>query len=282
MEHITQFKWIISDFSTITSSNSILISEDFTINGTKAQICLILLNPRSGVCFSFLHQVKVADKNLQSFVPVNIILENLDGQRIGLKTDYKCRLDSKVTSTIENSIRKANLFSEISSHGKCLFVRCEVKCTATNTITTDLNKIYSDKVLEGITIHIGSVMYYVPKQISASRFKAFRHILNVNTSHIKIDKMELKVIPNFINFIYFGEFSNSFEELFPLLDKYQSRDLNDKCKMHFLALTELDDLIRCLMMGFVCKDEGLKRHALNGLKVNYPTQTEIKYFESAK
>jgi len=302
MEYVTDFEWKIEKFMTVASLDGpkILISEDFSINGTTASAYLVFCHSTmfSSNCCSIFICVKLLDKKVIGKTSVNLWVDNTAGERMGNQKVLNCRsfFDRLGFIGHEKFVLKPALYPPSKFiHEDTVIVRCQVRLTSGNAKNENSSAkpitISSDKILEGSLVIFKKTPFYVAKHLLISRSDYFKALLESGNREEKAGIFRLETpdktnLSKFKHFIFVGHSSddwtfNSVQRMYPLADKYKLDQLKTECKQRLLSTIGEIELLVCLKIGFIYDDNELKGHALDGLKIRFYSKSELVYFNSS-
>jgi len=299
MEYVTDFAWTIKDFVPVPSPDEpkILISEDFSINGTTASAYLVFCHstmPSRTGCSLFIC-TKVTDKNGTGNTSVHFWITKTEGKRIANRPAQirENSLDRIECRGYDFFVSKHALIpSSPFMQGDIFIVRCHLRFKPDNAKKNYAVPLSfsSDKILEGSLVICGKKPFYVAKHFLISRSNYFKTLLESGNREekagiIRLEQMDFDTLSQFKHSIYFGHFSDgwsfeSIQHLHTLAGKYQFDQFKAECKRQILNTMGETELVVWLKIGFVADDTELKEHSFSALRMRFYLKTEFVYFYS--
>jgi len=293
MEYVTNFQWKIEKFTTVASLDGpkILISEDFSINGTTARAYLVFCHSTmfSGNSCSLFICVKVIDKTVTGKTSVNLWINNTADKRMGDQNALNCRsfFDRMNFMGYEKFVLKSVIYPPSPFIRKdTVIVRCQIRFTPFKGKNESARPVSfsSERILEGSLVLCGKKPFYVAKHLLISRSDYFKTLLESGsdeekTGIIRLETMNKKDSSKFKHFIFFDRCA-SVQNLYEFADKNKLNQLKAECKQRLLSRIGENELLVSLKIGLAYDDTELKDHALDFLKIRFSWKTELAYFET--
>ncbi|XP_043462247.1 protein roadkill-like [Leptopilina heterotoma] len=293
---VTNFSWIVKNYDNVISSDGVITSNVFPVEGTPSLKCTIQIDKiDSSYCSS---RIKAGDYvhfqifNVQSeshfsekIFKIKLALGIVRKKKLYFKN--RCAISRFKYFIDENEIRK------ILTNNDCLHLNLQIKQLSTakkSTIENNFQSFFLNDTLSDVTFNVENTNFPAHKIVLASMSpvfeKMFAHQMKENiTNIVVIEEIDPEVFKEMLRFIYTGKIENSKQVAFrlhELADKYDVKKLRIICEQYLENYLTVKNAIAVLQLADSHNSVNLKKKSINFIQKNFNEIGTMDAFKNVK
>ncbi|XP_051173138.1 speckle-type POZ protein B-like [Leptopilina boulardi] len=297
---VTNFNWIVKNYDNVISSDGVITSNVFSIEGTTPKLkCTIQIDKiDSSYCSSrmkagdYVHiqifNVQQLELHLEKMVKIKLTLGVIKKNKIHFKN--RCIISKFKYFIDENEIKKS-LSANGSLHLNLQIKQLEnMKKTTNTTIDNNFQSFFLNNALSDVTFNIDNHNFPAHKIVLSSMSsvfeKMFSHQMKENiTNIVVIEEIDGDVFKEMLRYIYMGKIENSKNvayDLHELANKYDIPKLRLICQQYLENYLTVNNVISILQLADFHNSLNLKKKCIIFIQKHFNEIGSMEAYKNLK